>query len=444
MTFQIKLYLRDTRSNLAADISRQFSNWLALRINHLDFQDNPLPINLKKKFYTQTISHYSPVPSNQPCSPEGDDEDDLVSYKNLAKFFLRSSFFKTLFGTSIADFTNQHCFNNRNRGYESIIYSTNYPAGIEATEHFFDTGKGDLETKLFNFVAMKFIDCNEICQLACVMLNGKRIIKPEDPLLPHVLLYGLMVMNLRLSLVKVQNHEYKNSYFTSGNKINLESFEDQYITDKDTYKVIYIIRNIPFVFPSPNRHSNMNAQIKFSDKERFSWKVQPLVNYLGGESRIFMLSRDNLSNSATKCMEPKLKGMSFFCKTFKNVNGTATIETNSMFASEDCFSYHNPNFHHFGKAMVITDRRKGLDRFRTHLKKSLMEVEPIMILEQDFKILTFMEKSLIDDIAPHHMQDNYYIGDISLLPFCPLELPYGTMKSPDSLLPFEKLLRDYM
>ena len=54
MTFQIKLYLRDTRSNLAADISRQFSNWLALRINHLDFQDNPLPINLKKKILHTT------------------------------------------------------------------------------------------------------------------------------------------------------------------------------------------------------------------------------------------------------------------------------------------------------------------------------------------------------------------------------------------------------
>ena len=64
-----------------------------------------------------------------------------------------------------------------------------------------------------------------------------------------------------------------------------------------------------------------------------TWKIQPLVNYLGGEFRVFMLSRDNLSNSLTKCMEPQVGGMSYFCKTYKNINGTATIETNSMYAS---------------------------------------------------------------------------------------------------------------
>ena len=94
--------------------------------------------------------------------------------------------------------------------------------------------------------------------------------------------------------------------------------------------------------------------------------------------------------------------------------------------------------------MVITDRRKGENRFRTHFKKSLMEIEPIMILERDFKILTFMEKSLIEDIATHHLKDNYFIGDISLLSFSPLELPFGTMKSPDALIPIEKLLHEYM
>ena len=368
----------------------------------------------------------------------------MVTYKSLATFFLRNSFFKTLFGTSLANYLFQECFNNPNRGYESIAFSTNYPAGIEAAEDFFDLGKGELENRLFDFLAIKFLDCQEICQLACVMLNGKRIIKPDDPLLPHILHFGLMVMNLRLSLIEIQNHECKNPYFTSGNVIQLESYEDQYVTNRNTYKTIYIIRHIPYVFPSPNRHSDLNEQIRFDDKGKDSWKVQPLVSYLGEDSRVFMLSRDNLSNSRTRCMEPKLKGMSYYCKTFKNSNGTATIETNSMFVSEECFSYHNLNFHHFGKAMVITDRRKGSNRFRTHFRKSLMEVEPIMILEQDFKILTFMEKSLIEDIASHHMQDNYYVGDISLLPFSPLELPYGTMKSPDELIPYEKLLQEHM
>ena len=94
--------------------------------------------------------------------------------------------------------------------------------------------------------------------------------------------------------------------------------------------------------------------------------------------------------------------------------------------------------------MVIADRRKGSKRFRTHLKKSLMEVESIILLEKDFKVSTFMEKSLIDDIAPKHLQDNYFIGDISLLPFSPLEMPYGTMKSSDDLIPLERLFRGYM
>ena len=56
-------------------------------------------------------------------------------------------------------------------------------------------------------------------------------------------------MNLILSIVEVQNHEYKTSFFTSGNIIKLESYEDQYVTNRSVYKTIYMIRNLPFVFP---------------------------------------------------------------------------------------------------------------------------------------------------------------------------------------------------
>ena len=37
--------------------------------------------------------------------------------------------------------------------------------------------------------------------------------------------------------------------------------------------------------------------------------------------------------------------------------------------SDECFSYNNTNFHHFGSALVITARRTGINRFRTNLRK---------------------------------------------------------------------------
>lgn len=82
---------------------------------------------------------------------------DLVSYKKCATYFLRDSFFKTLFGSSFPNYHNQECFNNPNRGYENIVYSTNYPAGLEASENFFEAGKRDLETRLYNSLAMKLL-----------------------------------------------------------------------------------------------------------------------------------------------------------------------------------------------------------------------------------------------------------------------------------------------
>ena len=95
--------------------------------------------------------------------------------------------------------------------------------------------------------------------------------------------------------------------------------------------------------------------------------------------------------------------------------------------SDECFSYNNTNFHHFGSALVITDRRTGNNRFRTNFRKSLMEIELVIIVVEELKILTFMEKSLIKDMAPNHMTDNIYIRDISLLPFSPLKLTFRSV-----------------
>ena len=419
-------------------------NWLALEMEHENYNDESLPGFLKKKFYTKPIGSYSGIPSNPPTSPDGEDEDCVVNYKRLANYLLRKEFFNLLFGSSIANHVFMECYNNSNKGFENIIYSTNFPDAIEASEEFLDTGKGDRECRLFDYLAVKLIDCTDMCQLLCVLLNCKKIMKPNDPMFPCIILFGLLISNLRHSLIELPNHCYKKTFFLCKNIINLETFENQYITKRDTYKKLFIIRSIPFVFPSPNSRSEMNSQFRFMDKDRVSWKVQPLINYLTGDSKVFILSKENLSNSLTKNMEPRLGGMSYYCKTFKNVQGTATIETNTMFTSDECYSYNNTNFHNFGSALVITDRRKGNNRFRTSVKKSLMEIEPVILVEEELKILTFMEKSLVEDMAPNHMTDNIYIGDISLLPFSPLKLPFGSVKTPDEFIPFDRLLKGYM
>lgn len=425
-------------------MGEQLSNWNALQVNHLAYHDEEITKSLRKKFFTKSLGHYAPVPSNSPSTPYGDDEDDLVNYSKIAEFFLRKDFFKLLFSTSIANYLYQECNNNPNRGYESIAFSANTPTCIEASDDFFDTGKGDLECRLCDFLCLKFLDCDEIYEVACLMLNVKRVVKPSDPLLSTILQFGIMVMNLRLSLVEVQNHCYKTPYFSHNNVVDLEFFENQYITCHSTYKKIYIFRDMPFVYPSPNNRSELNSKIDFPDKERTQWKVQPLVNYLAGEGRVFLLTKDNLSNSLRKSMEPRLAGMTYYCKTYKNINGVANIESNSMFASNECFTYSNTNFHHLGKCMVILDHRKGTNRFRTTLRRSLMEIEPIMIIEKELRIITFMETSLIRDIAPCHMTENHFIGDISLLQFNPLQLSFGSLRSPDSMIPSERLLRGYL
>ena len=413
-------------------------------MDHDDYHDEYLPLKLKKRFYTKPIGSYSAIPSNPPTSPDGEDEDNVVNYKKLANHLLQREFFSLLFQSSLANHVFFECYNNSNKGYENIIYSTNFPDAIETSEDFLNNAKGDLDCKLFDFLAVKLIDCTDMSQLLCVLLNCKKIMKPDDPMLPFILLFGLLISNLRYSLIELQNHIYKKPYFQCKNIINLEIFENQFVTRRDTYKKLFIIRSIPFVFPSPNLRSDLNSQIRFEDKDRVSWKVQPLINYLTGDSRVFILSKENMSNSLTRNMEPRLSGMSFYCKTFKNVQGTATIDTNTMFTSDECYSYNNANFHQFGNSLVITDRRKGTNRFRTSFRKSLMEIEPIILVEEELKVLTFMEKSLITDMAPNHMTGNIYIGDISLLPFSPLKMPFGSVRTPDELIPVERLLKGYM
>ena len=117
---------------------------------------------------------------------------------------------------------------------------------------------------------------------------------------------------------------------------------------------------------------------------------------------------------------------------------------NDMTASEES-TYHNMNFADFGKTcLVIIDPRKGSDRFRTPLKKSMMEVEPVLIIDKELRIVTFMERSFILDMAPQNINDNIFVGDVSLLPMFPLQLSLGTLKSPDEMIPWHRLLKDHL
>ena len=403
--------------------------------------DRPLPDNKLERLRQLNRTYYCSIPNVKPTTPNGPASDCSVTLFNIATDWIRKNFINSILFPGIADFFSYDLENEDHYSVIHILYSSHSHAEIKRSISFLKENPRQPQRRV-DLVTLHLLNSENLTDICLLLLNTKKMCRPEDPYVALILHLGFMVINCRQTLAyydsdyrKLDDHFNRNQFFINTENIsvpNLYKHIPEYTNTPEVHTHFLFFRNTIWCKPSPNKHHQINKTIWVTDVDNVCWHFEPYIHHFTGQGFIYKLG-DHSREEGDKPY-PNIRNIQFRTQLKETRSGGAVINPAELFADDRKFV---KLFKYLPESLIVLDTTKPNDSGPRHFHDQWITVTPLIVYDGTY-FMIFVESSYLDNVHEKDKRESVYTGDINLLSFWPLRIPDCSLLPPDNLLPIKR------